>query len=272
MLRIGSILFCERPVTFRKRYFDLKAFRKGISEKKQSLIEAEKREIDRVYAKPPPAGWTISTFIEKSRIGLLGDDDKKGQSEEDINKFSQELAACFQDWNDFISSSRKDLLRVSHMLSSEQTKKLAQYIELFNHGLFPAVKVEEVFAGELPPQAEKPWTDEEDLLLVKLAVKKYDYKFGDVWLYVSWELGRSPDEVQQRFNEVYLKKMLMNREGSEIVLSKSFRPLLMNRQFRLIPPQCYIVPSAELVQGDTELIKAAIPPAFDKFRKNHSSL
>jgi hypothetical protein len=53
-------------------YFDLKAFRKGIAEKKQSLIEAEKRKIDRAYAKEPPQGWDIEKFLQQIKLADPG--------------------------------------------------------------------------------------------------------------------------------------------------------------------------------------------------------
>jgi hypothetical protein len=245
MFGIRAALRCAEPqtrVNNRKRYFDLKAFRKGISEKKQSLAEAEKREIDRMYAKPPPEGWTVSSFIKKSGIA-------KDES------FCDQVAGCFDDWNDFISSSRKDMFRVSHVLTKEQAKKLSHSIELFNHGLFPQVVEEAVENSD-----EKPWSDEDDALLLDLGLEKYDYKFGDPWLYVSWEMGRTPDQVQDRFTEIYLRKA-GDHQDQEVVLSKSFRPLLMNRQFRLLPPQCYIIPT-----GTSSSVSSVIPTAFEKYK------
>lgn len=247
---------------FPRIYFDLKAFRKGIAEKKQSLIQAEKREIDRVYAKPPPDGWDIPRFLREMGLHSSNDDDKE--------KFYSELAACFDDWNDFISSSRKDLFRVSNLLSQSQLKKLAHYIELYNHGLFPPseMNLNENLRGKKPEREGAQWTVDEDELLIELATNKYDYKFGDPWIYIGWEMGRSLDEVESRFADIFLKLTNQQRK-SEVVISKSFRPLLLNRQFRVIPPQCYIVPSEEnFPSKDT---KIDIPNAFNKYRatSNH---
>ena len=251
----------EKPSKpFPRVYFDLKAFRKAIAEKKRSLVEAEKREIDRVYAKPPPAGWDVVRFLRETNLD---------PSDNDVEKFYTDLASCFDDWNDFISSSRKDLFRVSNMLNSSQLKKLAHFIELYNHGLFPPseVEVNESLLGKKLENEGQPWTESDDERLVDLATNKYDYKFGDPWIYIGWDMQRSADEVESRFSEIFLKPE--NRgKNSEIVISKSFKPLLMNRQFRVIPPQCYIVPSEENFPSRNDVKESDIPPAFNMYRTN----
>jgi hypothetical protein len=246
---------CQKPRSFPKRYFDLKAFRKGISEKKRSLLEAEKREVDRQFAKPAPEGWTVETFLEKA--GIVNSSDEN---------LIQRLAACFEDWNDLVSSTRKDLFRVSHMLSAEQVKKLSVAIELFNHGLFGLsnTEVEKSFPGKPLRNEAEPWTASEDEKLIELAVEKYDYKFGDVWLYVSAEMERPIDQVRDRFVEIYLKPMLAREEECEVILTKSYRPLLMNRQFRLLPPQCYVIPSDTHYRSETPEFTLSEP--FQRYR------
>jgi hypothetical protein len=236
---------------FPRVYFDLKAFRKGISEKKQSLIEAERRMIDKTYAYRAPDGWTIETFLTRAKI--LEDDSQVAQ-----------LASCFESWSDFISSSRKDLMRVSHLLPAHQVKKLALSIELFNRGLFglSSSETREAFRGRPLRNQGVPWSPEDDEKLIQLAVYKYDFTFGDVWLYVSGEMERPIDDVRDRFVEVYLKKT-ERAQLMEIVLSKSFRPLLMNRQFRLLPPQCFVIPSRRSTLSQEPL---PLPPAFTRYR------
>ena len=50
----------DPKVLYPRLYFDFKAFRKTIADKKHSLIEAEEREVRRAYAKPPPSSeWNI---------------------------------------------------------------------------------------------------------------------------------------------------------------------------------------------------------------------
>lgn len=248
---------------FPRVYFDLKAFRKGIAEKKSSLLEAEKREIDRAFAKEAPAGWSISDFLRKSQIGKLGD--LKG---DDLDRFYSEVAACFENWNDFISSSRKDLFRVSNLLNPKQVKSLAHHLELFNHGLFPKPEPSSsVFQGKPLANADKEWTSADDEQLLELATQKYDHTFGNPWLFISWDMQRSVDAVRARFVEIFLKPKNASR-NSEICLSKSFRPLLMNRQFRLIPPQCVIVPSeANFPSGSA---KFELPEKFLPYRNSDS--
>jgi hypothetical protein len=260
---VSVVRRCAKPRSFPKQYFDLKAFRRGITEKKQSLLAAEKREIDRVFAKPAPEGWSVQTLLEKAN--LVSDN-----TSEDSKQFLSQVAACFDSWNDLVSSSRKDLFRVSHLLSADQIKKLATAIELFNHGLLGLSKpeVQAAFAGKPLRNENAPWTAEDDGKLIELAVEKYDFTFGDVWLYVSWEMQRSMDQVRDRFVEIYLKPHHAKKNDCEILLSKSYRPLLMNRQFRLVPPQCYIVPSDNnfpSVPAQFEL-----PEPFRKYRNSEA--
>lgn len=266
MLRIGlsRILLEKQSKPFPRIYFDLKAFRKGITEKKQSLIQAERREIDRVYAKPPPAGWNIVRFLHET--GLEPSEDSKSITD-DKDKFYTELASCFDDWSDFISSSRKDLFRVSNILTASQVKKLAHFIELYNHGLFPKDELEtnEALRGKKLSFEGKEWTTLQDEQLVDLAINKYDYTFGDPWIYIGWEMQRSGDEVESRFAEIYLKNTNRKR-NCEIVISKSFKPLLMNRQFRIIPPQCYVVPSEDNFPCSGGGQRLDIPRAFNQYR------
>jgi hypothetical protein len=270
MLSATKALFCESTgraaKSFPKVFFDLKAFRKGIAEKKKSLIEAEKREIARIYAKPAPEGWSIASFLEKAKIAQISG----LTSADEIANFHQEVASCFDDWNDFISSDKKDLMRVSNLLSGAQVKKLAHCIELFNHGLFDLDTTKQMpveLMGKRPARQDEPWTSQEDKTLIDLAVRKYDYTFGDVWVYVSSEMMRTPDEVQTRFVEIYIKHR-NKAKSTEVVLSKSFRPLLMNRQFRVIPPQCYIVPSDYNFPSSLQTFN--LPEAFQKYRHSDS--
>ena len=271
MLCSTKALFCESAgrraaKSFPKVFFDLKAFRKGITEKKKSLIEAEKREIARVYAKPAPQGWAITSFLEKAKLAHISG----LNSADETANFHQEVASCFDDWHDFISSTKKDLMRVSHLLSGAQVKRLAHCIELFNHGLFEldtSKPMPAEFMGKRLSRQDEPWTSQEDETLIDLAVRKYDYTFGDVWLYVSGEMMRTPDEVQTRFVGIYIKPR-NKAQSTEVALSKSFRPLLMNRQFRVIPPQCYIVPSKFNFPSSFQPFN--LPEAFEKYRHSDS--
>lgn len=255
-----SVSASKRP--FPRMYFDLKAFRKGISEKKHSLIEAEKKQIARAYAKAPPAEWGVMEFLKATNISDLSTDGGI-KSEDERNNFYSELSTLFEDWSDLVSCSKKDLFRVSHFLNSKQLNKLAHCIDLFNHDLFPYIKTTpSQFSNPIEP---KPWTSECDATLVRLATEKYDYTFGDVWIYIASEMERDPDDVEQRFHELHTKPFNKAR-ATEITLTKSYRPLLMNRQFRLMPPQCYIIPSEENFP-DVADSKFKVPEAFRKYQR-----
>merc|ERR1712226_221473 len=116
----------------------------------------------------------------------------------------------------------------------------------FNHGLFPASAQSEAaqaFQGTKLQNEGKHWTEEDDLKLLDLA-EQYDVTFGDPWIYISWEMQRCEDDVRDRF--VQLEAIPRERmEKVELAITKSSRPLLLNRKVRMIPPDLYIVPSKE---------------------------
>lgn len=232
------------------RFFDFKAFRKALKEKKENLSEAELREIRREYAPPPPEGWTVLEFLERMKFGDGAED----------------VANLFESWEDFISMTPKDISRIMD-ITLPQRRLLSRYITLFNHGLWPRVSPDEFFqrfGGSRLAREGEPWTPEDDEKLVELA-EFYDVNFGDPWIYISWEMQRRPEDVRDRYMEVVVKP----RERAtrcEIAITKSSRPLHMNRKFRMIPTDLYIVPSAEnftLVPKRFEL-----PAAFQKYRQD----
>ncbi|CAJ1375008.1 unnamed protein product [Effrenium voratum] len=236
------------------RYFDFKAFRKSLKEKKESLSEAELREVRREYALPPPQGWTVLSFLERMKFGDGAED----------------VANLFENWKDFISMSPKDIMRIPD-IAADQRRKLDRYITLFNHGLWPRVSEDEFqerFGGARLENEGKPWTPEEDERLLQLARPGeeggYDVNFGDPWIYLSWELQRREEDVRQRYVELAVKP----RERAtrhEFAITKAARPLNMSRRFRMIPADLYIVPSEEnfpLAQRTFRL-----PAAFTKYRK-----
>ncbi|CAK0897807.1 unnamed protein product, partial [Prorocentrum cordatum] len=67
---------------------------------------------------------------------------------------------------------------------------------------------------------------------------------GDPWIYISWELQRREQDVRERYVELVVKPR-ERASQSELAITKSSRPLHMNRKFRMIPADLYIVPSAE---------------------------
>jgi len=186
------------------RYFDFKAFRKALREKKENLSEAELREIRREYAPPPPEGWTVLHFLERMKFGDGAED----------------VANLFETWEDFISMTTKDISRIMD-ITLAQRRKLSRYITLFNHGLWPRVSPDEFlerFGGSRLAREGEPWTAE--------------------------EMQRREDDIRDRYMELVVKP----REQAtrcELAITKSSRPLHMNRKFRMIPTDLYIVPSEE---------------------------
>lgn len=232
------------------RYFDFKAFRKALKEKKESLSEAEMREIRREYAPLPPEGWTVLHFLEQMKFGDGAED----------------VANLFESWEDFISMTPKDITRIVD-ISIVQRRKLSRYITLFNHGLWPKVAPDEFYArfrGTRLAREAEPWTEQDDEKLLELA-KVYDVDFGDPWIYLSWELQRRENEVRDR----YIKLVVQPKERAtrcEFAITKSSRPLHMHRKFRMIPADLYIVPSEEHFMLAPKRFE--LPAAFKKYRQD----
>lgn len=232
------------------RYFDFKAFRQGLREKKDSLSEAELREVRREYALPPPEGWSVLQFLERM----------------DFGDGAEDVANLFAEWKDFISMAPKDIMRIPDV-TPKQRRKLDKYITLFNHGLWPKVSVDDFqrrFAGEKLANEGQPWEPHHDRELLELA-ELYDAGFGDPWIYLSWELQRPEEDVRARYLELVVKP----RERStkhELAITKASRPLHMHRKFRMIPADLYIVPTEESFPLAASSFK--LPGAFAAYRQN----
>lgn len=240
----------KKQIAQPKQYFDFAAFRKSLRDKKEMLHEAEIREVRREYAKPPPEGWTVLTFLEAM----------------DFGEGAEEVANLFETWNDFISMAPRDVSRLIHV-SVAQRRKLDRHITLYNHGLWPKPPQQEFalrFAGKPLKREGKPWTEQEDRELLRLA-ELYDVNFGDPWLYLSWEMQRHEDVVRDRYMELVVKPR-EKADRCEIAITKSSRPLYMNRKFRMIPPDLYLVPS----ESNFKLVPSSfkVPAAFRKFRQD----
>jgi len=250
----GVRKFCDDKVPkwharYPHRYFDFKAFRQALKAKKESLTEAELREIRREYAPPPPEGWTVLDFLQKIKFGDGAED----------------VAALFEKWGDFISMSSKDVFLIPD-ISHAQRRKVARYITLFNHGLWPKSSPDEFYErfGGKPLQREsEPWTDKEDTEFLEM-LEVFDVNFGDPWIYLSWLMQRREDELRSRYIELVLKPR-ERASRCELAITRSSRPLLMNRKFRMIPTDLYIVPSEQnfpLAESSFRL-----PAAFEKYRQ-----
>ncbi|VWU48962.1 conserved protein, unknown function [Hepatocystis sp. ex Piliocolobus tephrosceles] len=212
----------------RRKYFDLKLFRQHLRRQKTEEIEKEKRELLKSCAKEPPANWDIKTFLEKIEIG------------ENID----EIEKSFKSWKDFITTTPKELYSIE-CLTNEQRRKIWKYINKYNYGLYPEDSYDDFVRNfQAPPllNENKPWTNEDENQLIYY-LNYYDVDFGDPWLYISWKMQRTFDDVQQKYIDIYLKNKNKQRK-CEICLTKSTRPLLMNRKFKLDPPFIFFIPSS----------------------------
>lgn len=247
--------FCDGEVPkwharYPSRYFDFKAFRKALADKKRSLTEAELREVRREYAPPPPEGWTVLSFLERMKFGDGAED----------------VANLFATWEDFISMSGQDITRIMDITTS-QKRNLHRFITKFNHGLWPRVSQEEYFErfkGKPLLREGQPWTSKEDERFLELC-DLYDVNFGDPWIYISWEMQRCEKDVRERYIEL-VKKPQERATPCELTISKSSRPLLLNRKFRMIPTDLYIVPHKDNFTLAEH--KFEIPTAFKKYRQD----
>lgn len=240
----------QHHTRYPKKYFDFKAFRETLRDKKESLSEAEMREVRREYAPPPPEGWTVREFLEQMSFG---------EGYEDV-------ADLFEEWKDFISMSPKDIQRIPDV-SVAQRRKLGRYITLFCHGLWPKVSTDEFygrFGGAKLAREGKAWTPEEDDRLLELA-RLYDVTFGDPWLYLSWDMQRREVDVRDRYVEIAVKPR-ERADRCELGITKSSRPLHMHRRFRIIPADLYVVPSGDNFRLAEE--KFEVPAAFRKYRQD----
>jgi hypothetical protein len=230
----GARWFCDEKTPkwharYPHRYFDFAAFRKALADKKSALSEAEYREVRREYAPHPPEGWTVLHFLEQMKFG----------------DGAEEVAALFERWEDFISQDWKDLMRIRDM-TLKQRRRLNKHLTLFNHGLWPAApegEFQKRFKGLTLKREGQPWTDEEDKRLLELC-DLYDVNFGDPWIYLAWELQRRERDVRDQYVKLVVRPKEQSRR-CELAITKASKPLLMNRQFRMLPPDLYIVPSDE---------------------------
>merc|ERR1712130_920029 len=102
--------------------------------------------------------------------------------------------------------SAKDITRIPD-ISLAQRRQLDRYITMFNHGLWPPVSKNEYkqrFAGRPLDNEGKPWTEEDDRNLLRLA-DEYGVNFGDPWMYLAWDLQRRELDVRNRFIELVVK-------------------------------------------------------------------
>ncbi|GIX63509.1 homeodomain-like containing protein [Babesia caballi] len=217
------------PIKRPRRYLDMKTFRKFLQQQKTLDIEREKRAIAQAHAKPPPEGWGILEFLNAAGVG----------------DGAEMIAESFGSWNAFISSTIEELY-ANNSMTNKQRRIIFKHITLYNHGMWPqSDDTDYIKAFQAQPLANegKPWDAAADVELLRLA-EHYDAEFGDPWLYVSWEMQRTMEDVQERYIELVTIPRCRS-DKCEIAVTKAHRPLLMNRKFKLDPPFLYIVPSKE---------------------------
>lgn len=233
-----------------KKFFDFKAFRAALKEKKAQLSSAEIREVQREYCKPPPEGWTVQKFLLKAGI----------------TEQAEEVASLFETWEDFASMDTRDINSIPDISASER-RALKRHLDLFHHGLWPQVSPHEYldrFKGKSLKNEGKPWTEADDKELLRLA-DVYDVNFGDPWIYISHDMQRHEDDVRSRYVEI-VEKPKQKASCCEIAVTKASRPLLMSRKFRMLPSDLYIVPSEEHFPLAASNFK--LPKAFQKYRQD----
>ncbi|KAK1443968.1 hypothetical protein BgAZ_208440 [Babesia gibsoni] len=217
------------PIKRPRRYLDMKTFRRFLKQQKILDIEREKRAIAKMHAKPPPDGWGILEFLNAAGVGDGAD----------------LIAESFGSWEEFISSTVEELYANSSM-TNKQRRIILKHITLYNHGMWPHTgEMDYIKAFQAPDMKNegKPWSEADDAELLRLA-EYYDADFGDPWIYISWEMQRTVEDVQERYiNMVTIPKY--KNDVCEIAITKAYKPLLMNRKFKLDPPYLYIIPSEQ---------------------------
>ncbi|AFZ78960.1 hypothetical protein BEWA_018010 [Theileria equi strain WA] len=245
------------PIKKPRKYFDMKTFRQFLKQQKTHEIETEKRAIAKAHAKSPPDGWEILDFLKAINVG----------------DGAEVIAESFNSWNEFISSTLEELYSNTSM-TNKQRRTVFKYITLYNHGLWPNEnKLDYVNTFQAPPLKHEgePWNEESDAKLLELA-EYYDADFGDPWIYISWEMQRTIEDVQDRYIEIFTKPKNRDKE-CDISITRSHKPLLMNRKFKIDPPFLYIIPSEEnfplsaIYVNDENTVPKAEHIFSDKFKR-----
>ncbi|KAL8270401.1 hypothetical protein Esti_005630 [Eimeria stiedai] len=170
-----------------RKFFDAKTFRQFIKMFKEKQVREEDEQIKRQYARPPPEGWDAAEFAR--RVGL--------------EEAAEAIKNHFTSWGHFVCATPEDLMKIES-LSNAQRRLLLRHLRLFNNGLWPENSYEDYlrrFQAEPLKREGFPWTEEEDATLLALA-EKYDVNFGDPWLYISWEMQRTSEDVHRRYLEL----------------------------------------------------------------------
>jgi len=224
-----------------KQFINMKAVKGQICEKAEALRNAEVAAVRKALAPSAPENLTVIDFLKLAKF----------ESER-----AAEIAPYFTDFQDLISASERELSRI-HTLAVNEQRKILKYIVKFKAGLFPPSEPP-AFAE---PQEPKQWTTEEDKALLA-ACERFGADFGDPWIYVSHALGRNSESVRERFLEI--SEIPKNKTRTcELALTVSARSLLFNRDFKILPPKLFLVPT----EGSFPLHPLAdVPSTFQKYR------
>eukprot|EP01067_Filipodium_phascolosomae_P005124 Filipodium_phascolosomae@DN3158_c0_g1_i1.p1 len=214
-------------------YFNFKSFRKLLSSTKANVIRRHKMKIARNYCKPEPPGGIV---------GFLKSIPNMTIEEEGM----QEVNARFHgDWKSFATAPEHVMQKVSALPSTSLQNKVLRHLKMFHQGLWPPPSSDnllKVFAGEPLENEGKQWTNQDCDQLLQLC-EKYDVNFGDVWIYIAWEMKRGFEEVEEKYKELIMKNKQQPGHSWELSLDRCSRPLRMNHRFNIDPHTVYVVPT-----------------------------
>jgi hypothetical protein len=153
---------------------------------------------------------------------------------------STEISKYFKNLVDLLSADQTELERV-HGISGNEISTILKYAQKYKARVWP---VKEVGQWKKSASLENcEWTEERDNELLELAAK-YDTDFGNPWIYISYEMKVSIDQVKTRYFELR-RKNDVDGASDEIILNLKKDFLWLNRDFRLIPPTLVLVPDVK---------------------------
>ena len=242
MLRVCLILLDEELVNLRKlskfprKFLDVKALRGQLGKKREILGNAEISETRKsLVLEHVDKGKSLSVVEALRFCGL---------SEERVT----EISPYFTSFADLLSADEKQWERI-HGVKLGEARKVIEKLRKFSYG----VKTKRTEGGV----RTAVWSSEDDKKLISLCLE-FDVTFGDPWLFIGPEINKSPDECMRRFFEISEKRNCEN----ELALTRCMEPLLMNRDFKLMPPRLIFIPTSE----NHPKTSFTLPLAFRKFR------
>ena len=249
-------LLTARPVDFlrvhgltlkegRRVVLEVNAWKRGQS----NGVSKTRREMDKENGVERPKGWKEKVLRDARRV-IKGSTVEKTEAELAVEPVKRKPYPRGRNLNDgkvTESRMRKRMQSLGLDLLQVPDRKV-DMIQAAN---------EVVGVPDLGNNETTSTTHLTDSHLLHLA-DQFDASFGDPWLYISALTGLPSAELQIR----YLKLTTPTRP-CEFALTKSMKPMLMNRKFKLLPPKVVIVPSrrASDVKG-----KDWLKPSFKGYR------